>query len=111
MNCSSIKGFDCLIRKISYFPNYLLVVIESRGNELSNYGSLIEGDHDLLAGLGNWGLSVCGSDLRCQFSPCFIVIVQVHSCWLGNRCNRIHLPVLPSACFNSLIPLIPILLV
>ena len=69
MNCSSIKGFDCLIGKISYFLDYLLVVIESRGNELSNCGNLIEGDHDPLAGLGNWGLSVRGSDLRCQFSP------------------------------------------
>ena len=55
----------------------MLVVIESRGNELSNCGNLIEGDHDQLAGLGNWGLSVRGSDLRCQFSPRFIVIVQV----------------------------------
>ena len=52
----------------------MLVVIEYRGIELSINGNLIVGDHDPLAGLGNWGLSDRGSDLRYQFSPRFIVI-------------------------------------
>ena len=66
MNCSSIRGFMCLIRKLDHLLDYLLLVIKYCGNEVSNCGNLFEGDHVLPAGSGNWGLSDRGSDLRCQ---------------------------------------------
>ena len=74
LNCSSIRVLIVKLGGLAIFLIFILVVIKYRGNGLSINGNLIEGDHDPLAGLGNWGLSDRGSDLRCQFSPRFIVI-------------------------------------
>ena len=74
LDCSSIRVLFVKLGSLITFLIFMLVVIEYRGSELSINGNLIEGDHDPLAGLGNWGLSDRGSDLRCQFSPRFIVI-------------------------------------
>ena len=74
LNCSSIRVLIVKLGGLAIFLIFILVVIKYRGNGLSITGNLIEGDHDPLAGLGNWGLSDRGSDLRCQFSPRFIVI-------------------------------------